>query len=425
MKPALIIEPKEWMQEPAITAVMDALGAKSAMLVGGAVRAALLNEEVGDIDIATVHTPDDVIKRMSAINVKTIPTGIDHGTVTAVIGKQHFEITTLRQDVMTDGRHAEVAFSKDWVEDAKRRDFTINTLLMDLHGHVYDPTHQGVADLQKGLVRFVGNPGRRINEDYLRILRFFRFHARYGKGRPDLEGVRAAIRASGHIATLSRERIVHEYERLLPARGAGEVLEQLRDYDILPGVISPALDHGKYRILQKLVAGRPAQADIKLLFAYSVWQNKADTLFEVLEKSFVLSNALKNFLTKNIQFVNMQPAALTTNLFHFGRDITQSGSVLYEILNQKNPSLAKLEKLLDTIGATSVPVFPINGNDVAQFLGIMPGRQMGNILKDVERWWLEKDAKPNRQQVLDHVRAMESRPIPDPDPEEPDEGKES
>ncbi|HEY8963715.1 MAG TPA: CCA tRNA nucleotidyltransferase [Alphaproteobacteria bacterium] len=404
MKSALSIDPPEWLKDPALLQVMHALGAGNALLVGGAVRGAILGEKVTDIDIATNQTPDQVLARMKDAGIRTVPTGIEHGTITAVIDKRHFEITTLRQDVHTDGRHAEVAFSKDWVQDAKRRDFTINTLLMDMDAHIYDPTHQGIDDLKAGLIRFVGNPGRRINEDFLRILRFFRFHARYGKGRPDLEGVRACIRASENIAKLSRERVTQEFEKILPTKGAGEVIEQLREYDILPGVISPDFDQGKYRDLQKLIADRSSQNDLKLLFAYSVCRNDIEVPFDVLDKTFVLSNALRAFLTKNIEFIRAQPASINQNLYHFGKDISLSGTVLYGFLKDKQPQIAKLEGLIDQINTASVPVLPINGSDVAQVMGIMPGEDMGAAIKDIETWWLNEDAKPGRTQVLDYMR---------------------
>lgn len=410
MKSALSIDPPVWLRDPALVAVMGALGPGNALLVGGAVRAAILGEAVSDIDIATNQTPDEVIARMTQAGIRTIPTGIEHGTVTAVIDKRHFEITTLRQDVMTDGRHAEVAFSKDWVQDAKRRDFTINTLLMDMDAHIYDPTHQGIEDLKQGLVRFVGNPGRRINEDFLRILRFFRFHARYGKGRPDLEGVRACIRAADGIMKLSRERITQEYEKILMAKGAAEVLDQLKEYDILPGVVSPEFDQGNFRALQKLVAQKPDLADKKVLFAYSVWRNEADDLFENLEKVFALSNASKTFLTKNIQFVNLQPESMHRNLYHLGKDITLSGTILYSFISHKHPSIAKLEAQLELIAQTPIPVLPVNGNDICQLLNMVPGKEMGDALRDIEKWWLDEDTKPNRAKTLDHVRALAKHP---------------
>src|ERR1700743_2625281 len=176
-----------WMKAPETLAVMNALG--DARFVGGVVRNALLGKPVDDIDIATPLTPDEVTKRLQASKLKAVPTGIEHGTITAVSNGRPFEVTTLRRDVATDGRRAVVAFTTDWSEDAERRDFRLNALYLDMQGRLYDPVGQGGADARAGRVIFVGDAAPRIREDYLRILRFFRFHAWYGRGAPDAAGL--------------------------------------------------------------------------------------------------------------------------------------------------------------------------------------------------------------------------------------------
>ena len=181
--------PQPWMTAPATLAVMDALesrgGAGCARFVGGAVRNALLGQPVGDIDIAATLVPDQVIAALRAARLKAVPTGIEHGTVTAVADGRPYEITTLRRDVETDGRRAVVAFTTDWAQDAGRRDFTLNALYADRQGALLDPTGRGIADARAGRIVFVGEAKARVREDYLRILRFFRFHAWYGRGEPD------------------------------------------------------------------------------------------------------------------------------------------------------------------------------------------------------------------------------------------------
>ena len=193
---------------------------EEARVVGGAVRNALLNIPIGDIDIATTALPEEVIRRAKAAGIKSVPTGIVHGTVTLVVESQPFEVTTLREDVETFGRKAKVAFGRDWVRDAERRDFTINGLSVDADGIVHDHVG-GLDDIAAKRVRFIGDPTQRISEDYLRILRFFRIHAAFGAGEPDRAGYLACIRARAGLATLSAERVRMEMLKLLVAEGAG------------------------------------------------------------------------------------------------------------------------------------------------------------------------------------------------------------
>ena len=207
MTPAL----RDWslLKQPPLRAVFDALDGegRATRIVGGAVRDALLGRDVTDADLATVLLPADVIARAEAAGLKTVPTGIEHGTVTVVSGGRPFEVTTLRRDIETDGRHAVVRYSTDWKEDASRRDFTMNALYCDMSGEVFDPLG-GLADLRASRVRFIGRAEDRIREDYLRILRFFRFFAWYGEGRPDPDGLRACARLkSGLCDPLRRARL--------------------------------------------------------------------------------------------------------------------------------------------------------------------------------------------------------------------------
>ncbi|HEX3701377.1 MAG TPA: CCA tRNA nucleotidyltransferase, partial [Phenylobacterium sp.] len=216
-----------WMTAAETVAVMDALaaagGPEAARFVGGCVRNCLTGHPVDDIDIATVLTPDRTTAALEAAGLKAVPTGIEHGTVTAVAGGRGFEITTLRRDVSTDGRRAVVAFTTDWEEDARRRDFTLNALYADREGTIFDLTGQGVADARAGRIVFVGDPEQRLREDYLRILRFFRFLAWYGKGAPDAAALAACKALRSEVTTLAAERISKELVKLLAAedpRGA-------------------------------------------------------------------------------------------------------------------------------------------------------------------------------------------------------------
>lgn len=206
-----------WRTRPGMDRLLAALDAKggATRYVGGCVRDALLGLEQSDVDLATRFTPDEVVKRLEAVRIKAVPTGIAHGTITAVSAGTPVEVTTLRRDVSTDGRRATVAFTDDWRADAARRDFTINALSADpLSGEVYD-YFDGLADLDARRVRFIGDPLQRIAEDHLRILRLFRFHARFGQGEPDAEGLEACVARANDLMALSRERIADELLKLL------------------------------------------------------------------------------------------------------------------------------------------------------------------------------------------------------------------
>ncbi|MGE0753402.1 MAG: CCA tRNA nucleotidyltransferase [Variibacter sp.] len=221
-----------------VLALLDHDG-EEARIVGGAVRNALLGAPLGEIDIATTATPDIVMQRAAATGLKAVPTGIEHGTVTVIADGAPFEVTTLREDVETFGRKARVRFGRDWSQDAARRDFTMNALSLSRDGAVHDPVG-GLADLEARSVRFIGDADTRIREDYLRILRFFRFHAAYGTGTPDDAGLRAAIRGRDGLDLLSRERIRMELMKLLVAPGAAATLTVMADAGILDRVLSAA-----------------------------------------------------------------------------------------------------------------------------------------------------------------------------------------
>ena len=220
MSEARVLSDAPWLRSGPAARVLALLNGdgEEARVVGGAVRNALLKIPVGDIDIATTALPDEVVRRAKAAGIKSVPTGIDHGTVTLVVDAQPFEVTTLREDTETFGRKAKVAFGRDWVRDAERRDFTINGLSVDADGIVHDHVG-GLADIEARRVRFIGDASQRIAEDYLRILRFFRMHAAYGAGEPDRAGYLACIAGRAGLASLSAERVRMEMLKLVVARG--------------------------------------------------------------------------------------------------------------------------------------------------------------------------------------------------------------
>src|SRR6476660_4026477 len=255
MKTPPSLSSEAWLRDPALRRVFAALEAEGgeARVAGGAVRNALLGEPVTDIDIATTLTPERIVRAGEKARLGVHPTGIDHGTITLVVIGKPFEVTTLRVDVETFGRKERVAFTDDWEADAKRRDFTMNALYCSADGKIHDPAI-GYPDILRKRVRFVGSPAERIKEDHLRILRFFRFHARYGAGAPDGEGLAACIRYKSKLHALSRERIRQELFKLLEAKRASETVRLMAAHNVLKVLFAHASD--------LIMLGRMAKIDI-------------------------------------------------------------------------------------------------------------------------------------------------------------------
>ncbi len=256
----MILPHAPWQDREGLSALLGALGAAQGLTryVGGAVRDTLAGRDVTDVDVATALLPDEVSARITASGFRAVPTGIAHGTVTAILpDSKPIEITTLRRDVSTDGRRATVAFSDDWREDAARRDFTINALSADpVSGEVHD-YFGGLADLAVSRVVFIGEPLRRIAEDHLRILRFFRFHARFGAGPPDADGLAACTARANDLMALSRERIADEFLKLLAVPNPAPTVTLMTECGILRAVL-PEIDAGGVARLTRLVAREAA-----------------------------------------------------------------------------------------------------------------------------------------------------------------------
>lgn len=257
------LPPQPWMEAAETKAVVAALRAEGAEVrfVGGCVRDAVLKRAIKDIDIATHDPPERVMELLKKAGIRVIPTGIAHGTVTAVIGKAHFEITTLREDVETFGRHARVSFTDDWTADAARRDFTMNAMCADPEGRIYDPFN-GLADLGAGIVRFVGDPVKRIEEDVLRLLRFFRFFAHYGRPPMDAPALAACRRMAPELVRLSGERVAGEIVRLLQAGDPAGVLIVMNAEGVLPHILPEARHFGRLKVLTWLEARAMVRDDV-------------------------------------------------------------------------------------------------------------------------------------------------------------------
>jgi len=402
--PRIALQP--WMIEPGTLAVLRALsaGGIAARFVGGSVRDALLGLPIGDIDIATPAPPPRVIDLLEKSGIKVVPTGLAHGTVTAVIPPRHFEITTLRRDVETYGRHARVAFDADWAADAERRDFTINAIFLAPDGTIHDPVN-GLADLRTRRVRFVGDPATRISEDVLRLLRYYRFEARFGTGTGDLEA-RAACRAAAHLLPmLSAERVAQELVKLLETPDPMAVLRMMREDGVLSGVLPEARHLDR---LRRLIEIEPdADPLLRLAALIEVDGTAAVALAERLR----FSNAWRNRLHGLARPWPLDPQAdaraQRRTLYRLGAERYRGITLLLAAEGEMSPD--RLAELLDLARGWTPPVFPLNGRDVTA-LGIPPGERVGRLLAAVREWWEEADFTADRAACLAHLQRLASSP---------------
>lgn len=373
----------------------------AALFVGGCVRNALMNRPVDDIDIATIWTPPEVIQKLTAAGIKAVPTGIEHGTITAVTDGKLFEITTLRRDVSTDGRRAVVAFTKNWGEDSRRRDFTFNTLLADGTGNVFDPTGRGLSDLRAGRVVFVGDPAQRIAEDYLRILRFFRFHATYGSGPPDPAGLAACKAAAEKINTLSRERITQEFFKILALDHATETLAIMFENNVLKDMAGDSYD---IRVLNLLCSLQKQYNEPSLMARLAVLCGIQSSHINVLDKYFVLSREqlkiLKSLLTiiPNMKAVDEQSIKIL--IYRHRHDVSIQSVLLFYAQRNASP-----ETFFTRVKDWNPPALSITGEDVMKS-GVPSGPEVGNILSALEGWWIENNFTSDRDTCMQKMKQL-------------------
>jgi poly(A) polymerase len=384
----------EWLTRPETRAVFAALGKRgfAARAVGGAVRNALLGRPVVDIDIATPARPEEVMAAARVAGLGAIPTGIDHGTVTVLANRVPYQVTTLRQDVETDGRHATVAFTDDWAADARRRDFTINALYCDAEGEVFDPL-LAYADLAERRVRFIGDAGARIREDYLRILRFFRLTADYGEGPPDREGLAACVAEREGIAVLSGERVRQELLRLLVARRATELVGVLQGYGLATYVLPIA---PRPTLLERLVAieaglGLDPNAILRLAALGVEVPEDAERLRDRLR----LSNDEHAILARaGIQAADLCPGApeqaARARLYADGEAAYRERVLLAWARAGDPPDSRDWRERLALPERWQPPQFPVGGADVMA-LGVPAGPRVGELLRALEEWWVAGD----------------------------------
>ena len=410
---------QDWMRLPATRAVMEALeaagGPGCARFVGGCVRDALLGRipphATGlDIDIATPLPPGEVTRALEAAGLRAVPTGLAHGTVTAVARGRPFEVTTLRRDVATDGRHATVAFTDDWAQDAARRDFRLNALYAAPDGRLYDPTGAGVADALAGRIVFVGDPGTRIEEDYLRILRFFRFTAWYGRGAPDAAGLAACAASLGGIGALSSERVQKELLKLLAAPDPRAAVRAMTAAGVLaacaPGLPRHAAELARFERLVALeqAAGEPADALLRLAALLGAASDGA-----AVAARLRLPNAMRDRLLaagEGEVSSGWTPAQRRGAVRTLGPRRALDRARLARAADPADaPGWAALEH---TARSWTPPAFPLTGAD-AQAAGLSPGPALGRVLRELEADWAAEDFATDRAQLLQRLAERVAR----------------
>jgi poly(A) polymerase len=408
----------DWLGERHLQRLLAALadGGEEARVAGGAVRNALIGQPVADVDIATTTVPDETIRRAEAAGFKAVPTGIEHGTITIVAGGKPFEVTTLRADIETDGRRAKVSFGRDWKADAERRDFTINALYAEADGTIVDLVG-GIADIEARRLRFIGDPEARIREDYLRILRFFRFFAWYGDGRPDAEGLKACARLKEGLGQLSVERVWSELKKLLSAPDPSRALLWMRQAGVLTSVLPESEKWG----IDAIHALTRAEKDLgwapdPLLRLEAIVPPDAarmKTLAERLRFSVSDAGRLRQWaLTAPVESKTTK-AGLAKRLYRGDRQGIVDRLRL-SLASARARAVEDNDALLEAGGFSRLlafaekwkkPGFPLKGADLTR-LGASPGPKLGATLKNLENEWIESGFALDRGALL--TRAAEA-----------------
>ncbi|MBO4222097.1 CCA tRNA nucleotidyltransferase [Bradyrhizobium neotropicale] len=390
MTHARALEQAPWLRSGPTARVLALLNAdgEEARVVGGAVRNALLHRPIGDIDLATTAVPEEVMRRAKAAGIKSVPTGIEHGTVTLVVDKHPFEVTTLREDTETYGRKAKVAFGRDWARDAERRDFTINGLSVDAAGMVHDHVG-GLDDIAARRVRFIGDPGQRIAEDYLRILRFFRMHASYGAGDPDRAGYLACIAGRAGLAQLSAERVRMEVLKLVVADGAVVAVTAMADGGLLQMILGGVGYTGPFALMiaAERELGLEASAVRRLGALALAITEDARRVASKLRLTNAEAKALEAMADRWWQLAGIDEAAARRWLYRLGEPAYLDRLMLAWARISDGHDIAQWRELARLPQRWQAPKFPLKAADFIS-RGIAEGPALGHVLAEAEQAWL-------------------------------------
>ncbi|MEO1702536.1 MAG: CCA tRNA nucleotidyltransferase [Pseudomonadota bacterium] len=393
-----------WLEEPSLVAVFDALESAGGevRVNGGAVRNTLMEQPVADIDLSTTLHPQQVVDALATAGLKSVPTGIDHGTVTAISGGVGYEVTTLREDIETDGRRAVVRFATDWENDALRRDLTMNALYLSRDGTLHDPLG-GLEDLRARNVRFVGDAETRIREDYLRILRFFRFFAWYGQGRPDAVGLKASAKLKDGLTSLSAERVWTELSKLLAAPDPSRALLWMRTTGVLTMILPESekwgIDHIHPLIEAEAEFGWTPDAIQRLEAIIPPRDDIVDGLSSRLKVPNLVRHRLKAWAEGTNRFSMETPKSVRAALY---RRRKQRSAVIDQlklktVLAKENRGI--FPELLAIADGFEVPELPVKGQDLLN-AGFEAGASLGDTLKRIEDAWVESDFTLDREALL-------------------------
>ena len=376
------------------------------MYVGGCVRKIINNEKVDDIDLATNLEPKQVCETLKKNNIKYYESGIKHGTITAVIDKFNFEITSLRQDISTDGRHAEVKFSKDWKEDASRRDFTINSIYSDLEGNLFDP-YNGKNDLEKGSINFIGDPEKRIKEDYLRILRYIRFFINYSKQPHQLQIIRRLKVNLEGVSKLSKDRLLDELKKMIKLDTLEKLSKDKFSLEII-SIIFPELKNIKFfsklNVYKKDILKKNNYIFLIILLIIDDKDNLDYFLykFNISKKDQKRIKIIDNFYKDKLVFKNLDMNYLNRIFYYEGKQ------AVIDILNFKIVSSKKLDNSLITLceiyRKRDIPIMPITANKLMNEYQIPEGKQLGLKLKKIEDEWIKNNFQISDKQVADIIK---------------------
>ena len=377
-----------------IFSYLNEIGRESAVrFVGGCVRRAICGENIDDIDLATSLEPDEVKKRLTKRDIKVIDTGISHGTVTVILNQKKFEITTLRKDVSTDGRHANVQFTSNWELDASRRDFTINAIYSGIDGRIFDPLN-GISDLQNGKIKFIGSPEKRIQEDYLRILRYFRFFIQYSKTDHDQEILRSIKQHINGINKISNERIFDELKKITTLKNVYSLFSHDPSKEIILNIFPQFKYYERLKIINSLSKKLRDKYDSHLILAALILDQTNS--YEYFCHKYKTSNSIKNkFENISVNFANLKNEKFyleenIKKLIYLSNKDYVRDLLLFSICANNKIKILNIEKLIDYVVNCEIPKFPISG-DYLKKPGYVTGQELGKKLKSLEAKWIEND----------------------------------